>query len=119
MKGNIRESYPLPLLFSALFFGHDILKVREKDAHAFVGNYQKVGHLEENVFTVLKPSQQQATYNFNSTTRSLAAVPENAPALEKMAGYYQTASDMYREGTYRQVSAVASIESLSETNLPE
>ncbi len=98
--------------YQSRFFGHDILKVQEKDAHAFVGNYQKIGHLEENVLSVLKPSQQQATYTFNTATKSLTAMPENTAALEETVSYYQTASDMYREGTYLEVAALANVEGM-------
>ena len=105
--------------YQSRFFGHDIRKVQEKDAHAFVGNYQKVGHLEENVLTVLKPTQQHATYNLNTTTKSLTVVPENRAAMEETISYYQTASEMYREGTYKEIMTRTSVAGQPDSSVPE
>jgi hypothetical protein len=85
------------------------MKIGDRDGHAFVGNYQKVGHLEQNVFTVLKPTRKQATYRYDPGTEMLSPVPENSEGVEETVSYYQTASDMYREGAYLEVSAAESL----------
>ncbi len=95
--------------YSSRFFGHDVLKIGDKEAHAFVGNYQKVGHLEQNVFTVLKPMRKQASYQHDLETGGLTPVPEERAGKEETVSYYQTASDAYREGTYLEVSAAENL----------
>jgi arylsulfatase A-like enzyme len=95
--------------YSSRFFGHDVLKIADSDAHAFVGNYQKVGHLEQNVFTVLKPIRKQASYRHDSATGSLTVMPEKLAEIEETVSFYQTASDVYREGTYQEVSAAENL----------
>lgn len=105
-----------PTLFGLLnwtylsrFFGHDVLKVGGTEAHAFVGNYQKLGHLEQNVFTILKPIREQASYRHDPETGSLTALPEKLAGIEETVSYYQTASDVYREGIYQEVSAAENL----------
>ncbi|MFH0781739.1 MAG: LTA synthase family protein [Pseudomonadota bacterium] len=88
------------------FFGHDVLQVGEREGHAFVGNYQKVGYLKDNVFTVLKPVRKQASYQYDPGTGNLSAMPEERSGIEETISYYQTASDMHRDGTFQEVSAV-------------
>ncbi|HBG19768.1 MAG TPA: sulfatase [Desulfobulbaceae bacterium] len=90
--------------YASRFFGHDVSKVGAKDAHALVGNYQKVGHLEQNVFTVLKPLRKQATYHYDFATDVLRSQPENVEGIEETVSYYQIASDMYQNGTYQELS---------------
>lgn len=95
--------------YSSRFFGHDVLKIAGRDAHAFVGNYQKLGHLEQNIFTILKPIRRQASYRHDPETGSFAALPEKLTGIEETVSYYQTASDVYREGTYQEVSAAENL----------
>lgn len=101
-----------PTLFGLLnwrypsrFFGHDVLKVKAGDAHALIGNYQKVGHLEQDVFTVLKPIRQYSTYLCNLATGALDPLAGKKPEMEEAVSYYQVASEMYRDGTYREVES--------------
>jgi hypothetical protein len=84
------------------FFGQDVLETRESETHAFIGNYQKVGHLEENILTVLKPVRKYSEYLYDIATDSLGPVGGHSE-LEETISYYQTASEMYRNGTYREL----------------
>ena len=96
--GLLHWTYP------SRFFGHDILQVQEDDAHAFVGNYQKVGHLEQNMFTVLKPVRKSSTYQYDPATKTLMSAAKDVAGFEETISYYQTASDMYQEGTYQEIA---------------
>ncbi|MBU1565415.1 MAG: LTA synthase family protein [Proteobacteria bacterium] len=91
--------------YQSRFFGHDVMRIQEKDAHAFMGNYQKVGHLEQGVFTVLKPVRKLASYLCNLDTGALVSLPENTRTIEETVSYYQVASDMFRDGTYLEISS--------------
>ncbi len=90
--------------YASRFFGHDVSKVEAKDAHALVGNYQDVGHLEHNILTVLKPVRKQATYHYDFTTDVLRSKPDDVAGMEETVSYYQIASEMYRNGTYQELS---------------
>jgi phosphoglycerol transferase MdoB-like AlkP superfamily enzyme len=90
--------------YASRFFGHDVSKVGAKDAHALVGNYQKVSHLEQNVFSVLRPMRKQATYHYDFASDVLRAEPTDVEGMEETVSYYQIASEMYRNGTYRELS---------------
>lgn len=89
--------------YSSRFFGHDVLKVQEKDAHALIGNYQKVGHLEQDIFTVLKPVRKHTAYLCDLTTGALDPLAGKVHEMEEAVSYYQIASEMYRDGTYLEV----------------
>ena len=115
-----------PTLFGLLnwtypsrFFGHDVMKVAETDGHAFVGNYQKVGHLKQNVFTVLKPVRKQASYHYDPATETLSAAPEETAGFEESVSYYQTASEMYREGTNQEISTEENLAYLKAAEVAE
>jgi phosphoglycerol transferase MdoB-like AlkP superfamily enzyme len=97
LLGLLNWNYP------SRFFGHDLMKIQEKDAHAFMGNYQKVGHLEQGVFTVLKPVRKLTSYLCNLGSGALAPLPEKTTEREEAVSYYQVASDMYRDGTYLEI----------------
>ncbi len=100
-----------PTLFSLLnwsyasrFFGHDVRRIESHEGHAFVGNYQKIGHIEGNVFTILKPLRQHSSHLYHFITNTLGAVTENTESLSETISYYQTASQMYHDGTYQELS---------------
>lgn len=98
LLGLLNWSYP------SRFFGHDVRRTPEDDAHALVGNYQKLGHLEKGEMAVLQPQRRVASYRYD--LRSGALVPD-APtdyAVREAIAYYQPASYLYRNGLYRAVA---------------
>jgi phosphoglycerol transferase MdoB-like AlkP superfamily enzyme len=103
LLGLLNWTYP------SRFFGHDIMKVADRDGHAFIGNYQKVGYLEQNILTVLKPVRKHTTYRYEPDAGLLTVMPDGRAGTEETISYYQTASDMYRDGLYLEVSAAESV----------
>ncbi len=90
--------------YESRFFGHDVGRVQGEAAHAFIGNYQKVAHLEGEMLTVLRPMRQKSAYFFHGESGRLAVAPLSTEALRETISFYQTASDMYRRGAYRALS---------------
>lgn len=86
--------------YQSRFFGHDVRKIDEDTAHAFIGNYQKVAYLKNDFLTVLKPNKQESSYTYDRKSARLAPAPMNVAALQETISYYQIASDMYRRGAY-------------------
>ncbi len=43
--------------YSSRFFGHDVRRIDPAEAHALIGTYQKLGHLEDGELTVLSPRE--------------------------------------------------------------
>ena len=95
----------LNLSYPSRFFGHDVRKIPATAGHALIGNYQKIGYLEDNLLTILKPVRKHSSYDYDLATDSLNAIMENSKGLEETISYYQIASQMYREGTYLELSA--------------
>lgn len=98
LLGLLGWSYP------SRFFGHDVRKVSNDDGHALLGNYQKVGHLEHDEFLVLKPTHSLTAYHYDLATHVLEPASSGADAEHETIGFYQTASYLYRQGTYRAVT---------------
>lgn len=95
LLGLLNWSYP------SRFFGHDVRKVDADDAHALVGNYQKLGHLERNEFIVLRPQRGSATYHYQLGSSVLTPAPEDKDSRDEAIGFYQTASYLYEHGLYQ------------------
>ena len=72
LLGLLNWSYP------SRFFGHDVRKVPGEDAHALLGNYQKLGHLEAGGFVVLRPQRGSAMYRYQLGTNALTPAPDDA-----------------------------------------
>ncbi len=99
LLGLLNWSYP------SRFFGHDVRRIDEEDAHALVGNYQKLGHLEKGEMAVLRPQRGTATYRYDLKTQVLTPAANNDYAVNEAISYYQTASYLYRHGLYRALAA--------------
>ncbi|WP_438479148.1 LTA synthase family protein [Oleiharenicola lentus] len=99
LLGMLNWSYP------SRFFGHDVRRIPEDDAHALVGNYQKLGHLEKGEMAVLRPQQGSATYHYDAKAALLTPVADSAYAVSEAICYYQTASYLYQHGLYRALPA--------------
>ncbi|MCM2273299.1 MAG: LTA synthase family protein [Candidatus Didemnitutus sp.] len=95
LLGLLNWSYP------SRFFGHDVRRVEADDAHALIGNYQKLGHLEENEFVVLKPQREVSAYRVDLPRGALRPIPADPDALGETIAFYAAASWVYRERTYQ------------------
>ncbi|WP_069961417.1 LTA synthase family protein [Lacunisphaera limnophila] len=97
LLGLLNWSYP------SRFFGHDVRKIDPADAHALIGNYQKLGHLERGELIVLGPQHDAKTYRYDSHGGAQVPTAPSAYAEDEAISYYQSASILYRRGQYRSV----------------
>lgn len=98
LLGLLNWSYP------SRFFGHDVRKIAADDAHALLGNYQKLGHLEHGEFVILRPQRGSATYRYQLGSTTLTPVATDEAARESAISFYQTASYLYEHDDYRALS---------------
>ena len=83
------------------FFGHDVRRIANDNAHALIGNYQKLGHLERSELAVLKPQRGVSVYQVELPHGLLRPATEAGAATQEAIAFYQSASIVYRAGTYR------------------
>jgi phosphoglycerol transferase MdoB-like AlkP superfamily enzyme len=95
LLGLLNWSYP------SRFFGHDVRKIPDDDAHALLGNYQKLGHLEKGEFEVLRPQRGATTYHVTLGSPTLTPVAASVYARTEAISYYETANYLYQHGLYR------------------
>jgi arylsulfatase A-like enzyme len=95
LLGLLGWSYP------SRFFGHDVRKIDPAHAHALIGNYQKLGHLEHGELVVLGPQHDARTYRYDASGGTLVPSAPSAYAEDEAISYYQSASILYRRGQYR------------------
>jgi phosphoglycerol transferase MdoB-like AlkP superfamily enzyme len=98
LLGLLNWSYP------SRFFGHDVRKIPADDAHALLGNYQKLGHLEKGEFVVLRP-RGHSTYRYELGRTALTPAPDSDYGLREAISFYQSASYLYKQDRYRALSA--------------
>ena len=98
LLGLLNWSYP------SRFFGHDVRKINPDEAHALIGNYQKLGHLEKGEFVILRP-RGESTYKYEFGTNTMTPVTDSAYGSLEAISYYQGASYLYAHGLYRSLSA--------------
>lgn len=99
LLGLLGWSYP------SRFFGHDVRRVEDDDAHALIGNYQKLGHLEEGELLVLSPRRGESSYRVDAETLATAPAKPTGGAEREAVGFYEVASYMFRNGLYRALGA--------------
>ncbi|MBL9214275.1 MAG: LTA synthase family protein [Opitutaceae bacterium] len=98
LLGLLNWSYP------SRFFGHDVRRIPEQDAHALIGNYQKLGHLEGGRFVVLQPQKSQTTYHYDFRT-GLQPAPHDEAAERQAIAFYCAASYLYENRLYRALTS--------------
>ena len=97
LLGLLNWSYP------SRFFGHDVRKVPPDDAHALVGSYQKLGHLEKGEFVVLRP-RGKSTYRYELGGTALTPTQDSDYGTLETISFYQAASYLYKNNLYRALS---------------
>lgn len=99
LLGLLNWTYP------SRFFGHDVRKIKPSAAHALLGNYQKVGHMEDGTMTVLAPKQVKTFYDVDadSTLRQRSSVPRENE--EEAISYYQMAGSLFDQQAYSELKA--------------
>lgn len=98
LLGLLNWSYP------SRFFGHDVRKIPEEDAHALVGNYQKLGHLEKGQFQVLSPLQGESIQRFDVSKGTYSETTPSSYAEHETIAFYQTASYLYQNDLYKELT---------------
>ena len=99
LLGLLNWSYP------SRFFGHDVRRIAPRNGHALLGNYQKLGHLEMGEFQMLGPMRVENVSGFDFKTRQSSPRPPPIPFEPEAVAFYQTASYMYHNNLYRELTA--------------
>lgn len=94
LLGLLNWSYP------SRFFGHDVRKIDPSEAHALMGNYQKLGHLEKGEFVVLRP-RGESTYKYELANSTMTPAEDSDYGSMEAVCFYQGASYLYEHGLYR------------------
>ncbi len=90
--------------YASRFYGWDVRNAAG-DRRALIGNYQKLGLYEPGMLSVLMPRRTSMEFDFDDKTFALQerSIAETKRTNETIA-YYQTASYLYKQGLYREVS---------------
>ena len=89
--------------YTSKFFGQDILDAGFVP-RALIGNYQKLGLLEDGALTILEPRKIIRGFTILSETLwddEIAPTPLSLGQKERAIGYYQSASYLYKHGLDR------------------
>lgn len=87
---NLKDNSPL--------FGKNIFD-ENYEGEAFIGNYQHIGYLKENVLTGLGPNKTVRSYQVRPASKEQTLMSEN-PFEGQTVYYYQYASWMLENGKY-------------------
>lgn len=87
------------------FFGQDILTDGRNHQRALMANYQTIGHLEDGMLVELRPQQRVRVLDAESG-RELPWTTETRHQADESIGYYQAASDAFRNGGLRKKGTV-------------
>jgi phosphoglycerol transferase MdoB-like AlkP superfamily enzyme len=99
LLGLLNWNYP------SRFFGHDVRKIEPGDAHALLGTYQKLGHLEDSNFVVLSPQRGVTAYRYDLKSSAQTSQAGGEHEVNETIGFYESASYMYKHGLYRALTA--------------
>lgn len=100
LLGLLNWTYP------SRFFGHDVRKIKPDDAHALVGTYQKLGHLEKDAFVVLGPQRSETLYTLDASGKLVRTQARDQYAEHEAISFYQAASYAFNHGGYHALSPV-------------
>lgn len=87
------------------FYGHDVRRTPAEDTRALIGNYQKLGHLQNNHFVVLRPQRGANSYTVDLPTGALTPAPRDEANEKAAIGYYQSANYLYNHRAYSALTA--------------
>jgi phosphoglycerol transferase MdoB-like AlkP superfamily enzyme len=97
LLGLLNWSYP------SRFFGLDVRKATG-GRRALIGTYQRLGLYKPGRLAVLKPMRGKDVYNCDPETFAQAAQQSEAPEIDEAIAYYQTASYLYKNNTFRELT---------------
>lgn len=105
--------------YPSRFYGRDVLATApETNGRIFVGNYQKLGLMQEGRLAVLKPVRQSATLSYDRTTHAMKSQSTDETLTDDAIAYYQTASWLFKHGKQRELSVAEWREHTSSANQP-
>ena len=92
-----------PTLFSLLkwdytsnFFGKDVFSVKLEDERAYIGNYRKLGTLQDNKVLILDEQKNANLFMWNPADNSLSPLPTDKNFEKHSISNFQVADDLYR-----------------------
>jgi len=91
--------------YPSRFFGHDVRRIKPEAAHALLGTYQKLGHLEKGSLVVLDPQQTETFYAVDPASKATHEQGRDTEAEAAAIGFYQAASYVFNHGTYGALTA--------------
>ncbi len=98
LLGLLNWSYP------SRFFGHDVRKVEPTQAHALIGSYQKLGHLENGNFVILSPQRGATAYHYDLKTNTQTPQKPSDYDLTTAIAFYEAANYLYKNRLYRELT---------------
>ena len=87
--------------YESHFFGRDLLAEGDKPDRAFVGNYQKLGYLHNDILTILSPQQKVEQYRIDLASGKYLAPLSSEAELADAIAYYQGASYLYENNALK------------------
>ncbi len=99
LLGLLNWSYP------SRFFGHDVRSVAPDQTHALIGNYQKLGHLENGELVLLTPMGGQIAYAVDLKASTQIEMPPSDDGMTETISYYEAASHLFRNGLYKELTS--------------
>lgn len=95
-----------PTLFALLgwtyeseFFGKNILEMKPSEGRALIANYQKLGLMDLDKLTILKPRREVAAYRHHLGHPALEPIQPDAKMLEDAIAYYEVAGYLFAHHT--------------------
>ncbi|MBF0448545.1 MAG: LTA synthase family protein [Magnetococcales bacterium] len=87
--------------YTSRFFGRDILKMKEHEQQALVGNFQKLGLVRGNDLAILSPQQGESFYRFSRHSNKQDKREPLPDLLFDTLSYYQGADILAKKGGNR------------------
>jgi phosphoglycerol transferase MdoB-like AlkP superfamily enzyme len=76
--------------YSGTWFGQDVEKMNQENGRAYVGNYQKLGHVTLETLVILGPKQEKHTYSWDASDGSLKPKVDEGAVGSAIATYQGT-----------------------------
>ncbi|WJW75391.1 LTA synthase family protein [Thiohalobacter sp. IOR34] len=84
--------------YDSRFFGRDVLRLPAGQARAPLGNYQKLGLLEDGQLTVLSPRQPTRAYEVDAEGHVGREIPADSRHVRDTIAYYEGAGLLFHKG---------------------
>ncbi len=104
--------------YATRFYGWDV-RTATGDRRALIGNYQKLGLYEPGRLDVLKPVRGHSAYLYDGKTFALTPRSLEPTSRDEAIAYYQTASELYKMGGYRALSATEQASYAADAHIAE